>query len=266
MGTSPLKRFLNRYFDRGEPEAKRSFEYRVGDSVIEEFSEFSGLAIDTIVQRINAFHRLNADEWNALQARDFSERALSFYGSSQSYVFDLLSANPRPEAVVRKLDGFDPRLVRAIAEHPGRRFLEFGGGLGVFCEIAARMGKEAHYLDVAGQVSRFATWRFEKHGLRIPFICADPGRIHIPGEYDIVFSDAVLEHLPQPLQVEASTAMGRAVRPGGVLLFLVDPAPPSSEFPMHCVVDIPALHDALQATGMDCEFGRDRFCSLWRRK
>jgi len=264
MVSRPIRRFLDRLRGRRAP-GRAAFRYQPGDSVIDDFAEFSGLTVDAIVERVNEFHRLNAAEWHATEAKDFAERATRFYESSKNYVFDLLSANPSPAAVVRKLDGFDPRLLRAIAEHPGRRFLEFGGGLGVLCELVARMGKEVHYLDIPGQVSRFATWRFEKHGLRIPFLCAEPGRISIPGEYDIVFTDAVLEHMPAPLQLEASTAIGRAVAGGGLLLFLVDLTPPGPECPMHHPVDILALHRALQATGLACELGRDTFYSLWRR-
>ncbi len=267
MARHRLRRFFDRLLGRPPPppKARPPYRYRPGDTVVDDFAEFSGQTVQVIEERINDFQRINAADWNALGPTGFAERSKAFYEASQNYVYDLLSANPRPEAVLEKLDACSPRLVQAIREHPGRRFLEFGGGLGVFCELVAGMGKEVHYLDIPGLVSRFATWRFEKHGLRIPFICADPGRIHVPSEYDAVLTDAVLEHLPAPLQLEASTAIGRAVAPGGVLVFLVDLTPPGPDFPMHHPVDIRALHRALRDTGLGCELGRDKFWSLWRR-
>lgn len=200
-----------------------------------------------------------------MEKSEFSERAAQFYNESQNFAFAILSANPRPAAVVEKLDGFNPRIMRSIRAHPGKRFLEFGGGVGVFCEIVARMGKEVHYLEVAGLTARFALWRFRKLGLKVNFIEAQPDRIYVPGQYDIVYTDAVLEHLPPPLQMEATRALAAAVVPGGLLIFLVDLSGPTPEDPMHHLVDIRALHAALAQDGLSCGDGRDLFCSIWRR-
>ncbi|MBI5169402.1 MAG: class I SAM-dependent methyltransferase [Candidatus Eisenbacteria bacterium] len=221
--------------------------------------------METIAERIRDFHRANAAEWRQVEASGAAERSAAFYEGSQHYVYDLLSGNTSPAAVVEKLNQFDPLLLQSIQRHPGRNFLEFGGGLGVVCEIVARMGKQVHYLDIPGLVSRFAVWRFERLGLNIPFLCAQPDRIEIPGTYDVVFTDAVLEHLPPPLQLDAARALGAAVATDGLLIFLVDLSGPDEDFPMHHHVDIRALHGALEASGLRCESGRETFCSRWRR-
>jgi 2-polyprenyl-3-methyl-5-hydroxy-6-metoxy-1,4-benzoquinol methylase len=243
-----------------------AYRYQEGDTVVEDFAQFSELPVKTVAQRIADFERINAADWNSMKKRGFSERAAEFYGASQNFAFAILSANPRPAAVLQKLDLFNPRIMEAIRAHPGRRFLEFGGGIGVFCEIMARMGKEIHYLELEGLTSRFALWRFRKLGLSVNFIEAKPDLIEVPGEYDIVYTDAVLEHLPPPLQNEAASALGRAVGPGGLLVFLVDLSGPTPEDPMHHEVDIRKLHELLTASGLSCQDGLHRFCSIWRRQ
>ena len=233
--------------------------------MVEDFAEFSGLPLDVVADRVANFHRINADDWHALDAELFSERAATFYESSHNFIFGILSANSRPQAVIEKLDRFDPRMMAAIRAHPGKRFFEFGGGTGVFCEIAARMGKDAYYMELPGIVFDFAQWRFKKYGLQVTAIEAKADRIYLPGKYDIVYTDAVIEHLPPTLQIEASRAIGRAVDQGGLLVFLVDLSGPTEADPMHHDVDIRTLHDCLKTAGLECEAGNNTFCSLWRR-
>ena len=176
------------------PKPKAGHRYRPGDVVIEDFAEFSGIPLDTVAERVANFHRINAHDWHGLDAGSFSERAAVFYEASQNFVFGILSANPTPDAVVAKLNRFNPHILEAIRAHPGRRFIDFGGGVGTLCEIAARSGKEVYYLDVPGIVFEFAQWRFKKLGLNVTAIEAETDRIHLSGKYDIVYTDAVIEH------------------------------------------------------------------------
>jgi SAM-dependent methyltransferase len=218
-----------------------------------------------ICHRIANYHTINAADWASLPARGFAERAANFYEASQNYVFDTLSANTSTDAVVRKLNGFNPAIVNAIRSHSGKRFLEFGGGVGLFCEIAARMGKDVHYLELPGIVFDFATWRFARLGLPVNAIEAKADTIHVPGTYDIVYTDAVIEHLPPPLQREATCAIASAIAGNGLLVFLVDLSGPTPEDPMHHEVDIAALHHLLAARQLKCESGLNSFCSVWTR-
>jgi len=266
MALRTLQQLLRRLSGRRrEPPQQEPYRYRPGDTVVEDFAEFSGLPVAAVEQAVADYHRRNAVEWNGLPASTFAERARAFYQTSQNYAFDLLHANPRPDAVIAKLDAIDPRIFRAIAEHPGTTFLEFGGGLGVFCEIVARRGKRVHYLDIDGPVSAFARWRFAKYGLDIAYLRAETGRIHVPGRYDAVYTDAVLEHMPPPQQEEAAEAIGGAVAPGGALAFLVDASGPSEKYPMHHHVDLGALHRRLARAGLRCQAGLGKFWSIWRR-
>jgi len=244
---------------------KAGYCYRPGDVVIDDFAEFSGIPLDTVVEKVANFHRINAHDWHALDASSFSERAAVFYESSQNYIFDTLSANPSPDAVVKKLDRFNPHILESIRVHPGKRFIDFGGGVGTLCELVARMGKAVCYLDVPGIVFDFAQWRFKRLGLNIAAIEAKADSIHLPGKYDIVYTDAVLEHFPRALQIEATKALAQAVDQDGLLIFLVDLSGPTEDDPMHHDVDIKELHNLLSSSGLRCEDGHYTFCSIWRR-
>jgi 2-polyprenyl-3-methyl-5-hydroxy-6-metoxy-1,4-benzoquinol methylase len=243
----------------------RYHRYRPGDSVIEDFAEFSGVPLDVVAEKIANYYGINADDWHAADAKLISERTATFYQSSQNFIYGILAGNPKPETVVKKLNTFNPRMMAAIRAHPGKRFFEFGGGIGVFCEIAARMGKDVYYMELPGIVFDFALWRFKRHGLKVTSIEAMVDRIYLPGKYDIVYSDAVIEHLPPTQQVEAIRAIGRAVDAHGLLVILIDLSGPTVEDPTHYEVDIRALHDCLFAEGLYCEDGHLKFCSIWRR-
>ena len=217
-------------------------------------------------KRSDNFHRINADDWLGLDAQSFSERAAKFYESSENYIFGILSANPRPQAVVEKLDRFNPRIMTEIRAHPGKRFFEFGGGTGVFCEIAARLGKDVYYMELPGIGLRIRAMAVQKIRAEMSTqIEAVADVIHLPGRYDIVYTDAVIEHLPHALQVDATKAIGKAVDAGGLLIFLVDLSGPTVDDPMHHHVNIAELHDLLHAEGLRCEAGSNEFCSIWRR-
>jgi SAM-dependent methyltransferase len=250
----------------GHRKSEAGYHYRPGDVVIEDFAKFSGISLDIVAERVANCQLLNAQEWNALDASSFSERAATFYESSHNFVFDTLSANPNPETVINKLNRFNPLILDSIRTHAGKRLFEFGGGIGVFCQIAAGMGKDVYYMELPGIAFEFAKWRFKKLKLNITPIEAKADAIYVPGKYDIVYTDAVLEHLPQALQVEATKALGQSVDKGGLLLFLVDLSGPREDEPMHHHVDIRELHDHLSSSELSCEDGYHKACSIWRKR
>jgi 2-polyprenyl-3-methyl-5-hydroxy-6-metoxy-1,4-benzoquinol methylase len=233
-------------------------------TVVADFAEFSGLPMPEIERRMNRFHELARTEWDALPAADFTGRAKSFYASSQAYIFDLLNVNLSPAVIAAKLEKFHPGLLAEIRKHPGRDFLEFGGGTGVFCEIVHGLGKHVTYLDIDGLPMRFATWRFAKYKLPITVHQATPGQTVLPGTYDLLFTDAVLEHLPVPEQESVTRALAAALRPGGMLIFVVDLGG-DEDFVMHAEVDIRRMHVLLAEGGLACRSGRDGFFSIWTR-
>jgi hypothetical protein len=83
--------------------------------------------------------------------------------------------------VIEKLNKLTLSYSVLIQEHPGRRLLDFGGGTGVFCEIAHELGRYVTYLDIPGLVSEFARWRFWEYQLPIGVQIASPENPAIVG-------------------------------------------------------------------------------------
>lgn len=262
---SRVRKLLRKVRRAMRPSRSIGYRYRPGHTVIDDFSEFSGLPVPEVEASINRMVELARADWKRTEGKDFSEKSLAYYGSSQNYVFDLLENNPSPDVVREKLDRTSPRILESIREHQGRRLLEFGGGLGVFCEVASRLGKEVTYLDLAGRPSDFARWRFEKYRLPITVVLTGPESVDIAGSYDIIFTDAVLEHLPPDRQVAAVRRLGQCLAPGGIFICLVDLSGESPDVPSHTDVDVGLLHRTIAGEGLRCEMGQDAYCSIWRR-
>lgn len=241
-----------------------NYRYRPGDSVIEDFAAFSGLSIADIEYRMREHKALAGADWRAIDSGSFEDNVGRFYENSDHYVFDLLSSNYSTEAVVRKLDLFSPQLLKSIRRHPGSSVLEFGGGTGVFCELLMRMGKDVTYLDIPGRPLEFAQWRFAKYEMPVKIIVAAPDRLELTEDYDIIFSDAVIEHLADPYETVAY--LSRHVRPSGLLILLVDAAAESVDMPMHRNIDLYRLHAIVEDNGFDNELGQNAFCSIWRKR
>lgn len=234
-----------------------------GHEVVRDFAEFSGLSVQELSRRVDDFRRLSAEEWRVHPGADWREKAATFYCTSETYVYDLLRANPSRAFVLDKLDRFEPRLLPALREHPGRRLLEFGGGTGVFCQIAAEMGKKVTYVDLPGRVSEFAAWRFGRLALDVEMVLVHPDALELRGEWDLGFSDAVFEHLLDP--VGTARTLARHLAPGGFLGLLVDLEGDNPELPMHRLVDLGAVQEALAAEGLSPRFGLGSFVSGWDR-
>src|SRR5688572_12317331 len=107
------RRLVRRLLGRGSLTSSPRYTYSTADTVVSDFAEFSGMPLAEICHRIANYHTINAADWASLPARGFAERAANFYEASQNYVFDTLSANTSTDAVVRKLNGFNPAIVNA---------------------------------------------------------------------------------------------------------------------------------------------------------
>ena len=247
---------------RNEPPV---YQYSPAHTVVNDFGEFSGLTTYAIAARIRNYKRLNREAWAILQskAQGWEEAARRFYEAHDDYVFDHLSGNHSPGAVLAKLDRFNPAILRSIRSYRGKRLLEFGGGTGGFCECMCREGFEVTYLDIPGTVKDFATWRFKKYGLPIKVVTSTPDVLKLEEDYDVVFTDAVFEHLIAPEQALAELLVH--IRPGGLLVFLVDLSGPTADDPQHRHVDIHRLHGMIESADFTCAGGRGTFASLWRR-
>jgi 2-polyprenyl-3-methyl-5-hydroxy-6-metoxy-1,4-benzoquinol methylase len=232
-------------------------------SVIKDYSEFSGMPLEEIMRRINIFKELNKADWDAIP-RGYKEKAEVFYKESQNYIFDLLSCGFQKEAVTQKLNAIHPAILPLIKVHPGKKFLDFGGGLGLTCEIAQETGKDVTYLDIPGQVFEFAKWRFEKYKLPIRMFYSSPTSLVLKENFDIIFSDAVFEHLIDP--EGTAEILCTHINPGGLFILLVDLSGYTIEMPMHRNVDIQKIHQVIENRGLTNIQGKNTFCSIWKKE
>jgi 2-polyprenyl-3-methyl-5-hydroxy-6-metoxy-1,4-benzoquinol methylase len=95
-------------------------------------------------------------------------------------------------------------------------------------------GKSVTYVDVDGPAARFARWYFARCGQAdVEQILTPSERLVLPAgrHWDLVFSDSVIEHVPDPAGTVERLA--QAVRPGGLLYLIIDAHEVSPAFPMH---------------------------------
>lgn len=233
------------------------------EDVIADFAEFSGLPVYEIFYNISNFQELAKKEWNAIPAADFGEKAERFYKTSGNYIYDLLSVGYSQRAVIDKLNAFNPRILESIKKHSGKKFLDFGGGLGNVCIIASRIGKEVFYLDIPGKIFDFAVWKFKKYKFPISAIKSDPVKLALSQNFDIIFSDAVLEHVIHP--EETIDHLCGKINSGGLFILLVDLSGHTEGTPMHRDINIRGIHDIFRKNKFVNEYGENGFCSAWRK-
>jgi hypothetical protein len=124
--------------------------------------------------------------------------------------------------VIEKLNKLTLSYSVLIQEHPGRRLLDFGGGTGVFCEIAHELGRYVTYLDIPGLVSEFARWRFWEYQLPIGVQIASPENPAIVGSTTSLLRRGS-RALARKKQILVVDDMCRAVLNGSLLiLYLSD--------------------------------------------
>jgi SAM-dependent methyltransferase len=94
-------------------------------------------------------------------------------------------------------------------------------------------------------------------------ISSSPEKLTLKQKYDTIFSDAVLEHLIDPNK--AIQELCKHLRKNGHLILLVDLSGESEMMPVHRNIDIHSLHDNIERRGLVNEYGRNTFCSIWRK-
>ena len=123
----------------------------------------------------------------------------------------------RGEALARIRDAGRMGIIRAVVPflRPGGRVLEAGSGTGrLVSHLALEREVRGVGLDYSWQANLGAAQSARAVGARTTFVSGD--LVHLPfpsDDFDLVFSDSVIEHLADPLAAVAE--MARVVRPGG---------------------------------------------------
>lgn len=230
-------------------------------SVVRDFSEFSGLSIEEIHFKMVNHQVINAEDFNE---RDNKE---DFYENSKNYIYDLLNNNWHKFRVSNKINLFLPTALKLIKEHQGNKFMEFGGGLGVFCEIVKEYtGKDVTYVDIKGYISDFAKWRFSKYNLPINTIIIPQDHFSLPEKYDIIFTDAVIEHLPPQQQEDYFYELCKYLNKDGLLISIIDLSGEEESMPMHFNVNINKVFKILEKCGMINIYNNLQFATIWKKQ
>lgn len=228
--------------------------------IINDYSEYSGISVEEILLKCSNFKDLNKENFNNFQSTH------DFYKSSDTYIFDLFNANLTLDILRSKINLFSPGLMDEISQKPsGVKFLEFGGGLGVFCELVKSINPniEVTYCDIKTKISDFTLWRFEKYKSDIKTLIIPQGDFSFEEKYDMIFSDAVIEHLPQSQQEIYVRKLSSYLNKNGSLYLIIDLEGENPDMPMHFNVDIIKLHSILEFENMTCVYGKNNFSSRW---
>ena len=203
---------------------------RTGDvrgELVAEAAEYFGLTADRVLDRMkNAAERFK-DEWQQHVSDPTDERALiQFYNETEAEIFELIDWHASDAIHYRTLMCLD-----VAQRRPGRRFLDYGSGIGSDAIVFAAAGYEVTLADVSEPLLNFARWRCERRGFTVRAV--DLKREALPLKtYDAAVCFDVLEHIPRPLRT--LDRIGRTLEPGG-LLFLHAPFGVDPDRPMHVV-------------------------------
>lgn len=199
------------------------------DSAVREASEYFGLAPSEVIARMANGSRLLAEEWQQMKIDPRSESDLRrFYNENTAEAFELLNFNTRGAAGLQYVAAFEMTRLR-----PGRRYLDFGSGVGSGAILFARQGFEVTLADVSTPLLRFAEWRLRKRGLSATYV--DLKQQPLPlASYDVATAFDVLEHVLDPLRAVAD--LWDSLTIGGILCFNT-PFEPDPDKPMHIFHD-----------------------------
>ena len=107
--------------------------------------------------------RALSDDWRRMVDPADTRSIERFYDQGQGYLFELtwwhtLVADHGPLAYVLALDF-------ARQRQSGRRYLDFGAGVGAGGLLFARHGFHVSHADISSTLLRFSRWRMERRGL-----------------------------------------------------------------------------------------------------
>ena len=194
-----------------------------------EAAEFLGLTVEEATRRVEESGTEFFHEWQRLVSDPADpEQVVRFYNESKSELFEQIAWHAS-DAIHHR----SPVCAELALSLPGRKFLDYGSGIGSNALVFGLAGFDVTLADVADPLRTFAKWRLERRGIRVRDIDLKRQSIE-PDRYDVITCFDVLEHVPNPLG--AVRRMRDALRAGG-MLFLYAPFGDDPERPMHVVHD-----------------------------
>jgi len=219
-------------------------------SLLSELAAYLGcIDLAALESRCKDATRALSDDWRRMVDPGDTRSIDRFYDQGQGYLLELtwwhtLVSDHGPLAYVLALDFVRER-------QSGRRYLDFGGGVGAGGLLFARHGFHVSQADISSTLLRFSQWRMERRGLSAEFI--DLKDVSLPPDtFDAITAMDVFEHLPDPVRTVDQLAV--ALKRGG-FLFGRFAAEPDEDRPQHIVFDFGPALDRLTSWG---------FTQVWR--
>ena len=187
-------------------------------------------------------------EWQVKVTSDERRSIERFYDESRTAMYELmwwhsLRDDASPLAYVTGL-----HLAR---ERGGRRYLDFGAGVGSGGILFARHEFDVTLADISSTLLQFTSWRLGRRSLPATYVDLKTSSL-TPCAFDFVTAMDVFEHLVDP--VSTVEQLSEALKPGG-LLFARIAAEPDLDRPQHIVQDFAPTFERLRSLG---------FTEVWR--
>lgn len=150
------------------------------------------------------------------------------------------SKNSKPQ-FERAKNLVDPLIQEIVEKHKNPkciRVLDVGCGAGDIAGYFASFGMQVDGFDVAGEMIEEA----EKKYIDVPnlkFRVADAADFSFPYKFDLIISTSTLQWVSDEKIQQAFTLMGRHLKPGGKLVFLL----PTYDFPHIVIKDLVAFSE-----------------------
>lgn len=203
--------------------------------VVHDYCKFSGLDFEEVTKLISKGSELARDEWNQIVKTGSDEEIFQFYTQSKYYIYETLQPYLEPDKYKKDINYLKIlEFAKKILKEKGRcKVLDFGGGIGELCILLAKAGCETTYSDLPGAIAKFAEWRFNKYGVHVKQLYSRIDGINLPAcEYDLIVSDAVIEHLNRRYLENFIQTFSHALLNNGYIYLLWDPTY-TQNYPYH---------------------------------